>query len=281
MKLILLAASFSIAAAQTPDIDTIMHRVAINQAKSQDARKDYIYRQNQLLRMIRGGGKLAREERREYAVVPKDRGISRELTKFEGKYESNGKYVAYAEPGYHYKGLDLDSDLIDDLSNDLTDNQDGRDGLSPDLFPLTYHQQLKYDFKLLGTAGDRGRQVYRVSFEPKKRPRGHFDTDDCGAWKGEALIDAEEFQPHTISTHLAWKIPAAVKTLLGTNVTGLGFNLAYRKFADGLWFPVSVGGEFEFRAVFFYKRTMTVAVTNSDFRRADVNSSIAYATEDK
>ena len=45
--------------------------------------------------------------------------------------------------------------------------------------------------------------------------------------------------------------------------------------------PGELRGEFEFRAVFFYKRTMTISMVNSDFRRADVNSNVAYAVEDK
>ena len=281
MKLILLAATVAMAAAQTPDIEQIMSRVGLNQAKSHDARKDYVYNQKQLLRMIRGGGKIAREEHREYTVMPKHRGIHKELTKFDGKYELKGKYVAYDKPGHHYKGLDLDSDLIDSLSKDLMDDNQGKDGLSPDMFPLTYHQQLKYNFKLVGTEQYRGRPVYRVEFEPKPHLK-HISEDGGGAvWKGEALIDTEEYQPLNVATKLAWKMPLAVKTLLGTNVSGVGFNVAYQKFADGLWFPVSYGGEFEFRAVFFYKRTMTISMVNSDFRRADVNSNIAYAVEDK
>lgn len=278
MKLILLAATVAMAAAQTPEIEQIMSRVALNQAKSHDARKDYIYNQRQLLRMIRGGGKIAREEHREYTVMPKERGIQKELTKFDGKYELKGKFVAYDKPGYHYKGLDLDSDLMDGLSKDLMDDNQGKDGLSPDMFPLTYHQQLKYDFKLLKAEQYRGRPVYRVEFEPKPHMR-HLENG--AVWKGEALIDTEEYQPLNVATKLAWKMPLAVKTLLGTNVSGVGFNVAYEKFADGLWFPVSYGGEFEFRAVFFYKRTMTIAMVNSDFRRADVNSNVAYAVEDK
>jgi hypothetical protein len=280
MKLILLAAVASIAAAQTPEIDRIMSRVALNQAKSHDARKDYVYNQKQLLRMIRGGGRIAREEHREYTVTPTHRGILKELTKFDGKYEQKGRFIAYDKPGYHYKGLDLDSDLIDSLSKDLMDDNQGKDGLSPDMFPLTYHQQLKYDFKLLKTEQYRGRPVYRVRFEPKVKP-ALKQLEGGAVWKGEALIDAGEYQPLNISTRLAWKMPLAVKTLLGTNVSGVGFNVSYQKFADGLWFPVSYGGEFEFRAVFFYKRTMTISMANSEFRRADVNSSIAYAVEDK
>ncbi len=279
MKLILLTATVSLAAAQTPDIEQIMSRVGRNQAQSQDARKDYVYHQKQTLRMMRGGGKLAREEHREYVVTPQHRGVQKELARFDGKYELKGKYIPYDEPGYHYKGLDLDSDLIDSLSKDLMDDHDGKDGLSPDMFPLTYHQQLKYNFKFLKTEKKNGREVYRVAFEPKPEHK-HLD-DDGAVWKGEALIDAEEYQPLHITTKLAWKMPLAVKTLLGTNVTGLGFNVAYQKFDDGLWFPVSYGGEFEFRAVFFYKRVMSIAMVNSDFRRANVNSKIAYATEDK
>ena len=100
-------------------------------------------------------------------------------------------------------------------------------------------------------------------------------------WKGEALIDAEEYQPVLITTSLAFKIPAPVRILLGTNIRGLGFSVAYQKFADRVWFPVSYGGEFEVRAVFFYKRTISVSLANSDFRRTDVTTNVAYAAQDK
>jgi hypothetical protein len=83
-----------------------------------------------------------------------------------------------------------------------------------------------------------------------------------------------------VTTNLAFGIPMAVKILLGTNIRGLGFSVAYQKFADGVWFPVSYGGEFEVRAVFFYKRSISVSLTNSDFRRTDVTSKVAYAIDD-
>ena len=82
-----------------------------------------------------------------------------------------------------------------------------------------------------------------------------------------------------ITTSLAWRIPAAVKVLLGTNVTGLGYSVTYQKFDDGVWFPVSYGGEFHVRGLFFYARTMSVSVVNSDFRKQDVNSKIVYADD--
>jgi len=276
LVLVLLAGSLARpAAAQAPALDEIMSRVARNQAKTLDLRTSYIYTQTQLLRMVRGGGKVAREERREYLVTPKDRGIAKKLAGFQGKYESHGQYVSYDRPGYHYKGLDLDGDLLNSFSEDMTNDKDSRDGIGHDLFPLTYHQQLKYDFKLVGEETRQGRRVYRVSFEPKTK---HGVFDDGGTiWKGEALIDAEEFQPVQVTTKMAVKLPLAVKTLLGTNISGLGFAVSYRQVADGVWFPVSYGGEFEFRGLFFYKRSASISMRNLDFRRADVTSDVMYA----
>jgi len=47
-----------------------MAQVGINQAKSREERAQWIYQQKQLLRMVRGSGKIAREEHREYLVLP-------------------------------------------------------------------------------------------------------------------------------------------------------------------------------------------------------------------
>ena len=279
MKLLLLFAVAGCAMAQTPDIDQIMTRVALNQAKSQDSRKEWLYTQKQVLRMIRGNGKPAREERRQYLIIPKSRRIQKELTMFEGKYQDHRREGSYKEPGYHYKDLDLDGELLDEMSNEMTDAKDSPDGIARDLFPLTTHQQLKYTFRLKGAENYRGRDVYRVAFAPK--PHARPDGEDSFLWKGEALIDAEEYQPVLVNTNMASKSPMAVKILLGTNIHGLGFSVTYQKFAEGVWFPVSYGGEFDVRAVFFYQRKISVSMVNSDFKRADVTTNIAYAIEEK
>jgi hypothetical protein len=52
--------------------------------------------------------------------------------------------------------------------------------------------------------------------------------------------------------------------------------VAYQKFDEGLWFPVTYGGEFYVRAVFFYKRTMALSVVNSGFQKADVTSTVSF-----
>lgn len=280
IRFALLAAIAGSVVAETPSVESIMSKVAINQAKSQEMRAEFVYNQKQLLRMVRSSGKLAREEWREYTVLPAFRGVKKQLTKFEGKYWQHNTSVAYDKPGFQYKGLDIDGQLIDGLSNDMTNDEQSRDGIEHDLFPLTYHQQLKYNFHLVRTEQYHARAVYRVAFEPKRLPHlADADENDEAIWKGEALIDAAEFQPVSVNSTMALKIPAAVRILLGTDVKGLGFSLSYEKFADGIWFPVSYGGEFYVRGLFFYKRTMTVSLVNSDFRRVDVTSHVAYAKE--
>ena len=268
--------------AQTPNVQEIMAHVAQSQAKSIDARRAYVYDQEELLRMRRTGARLVREERLSYAVTPSKGGIHKELIKFEGKYESRGSFVPYTEPGYRYKNLDLDSDFMRDFE-ESTGESKALDGISHDYFPLTAGQQAKYKFSLEATKTVRGRTVYRIRFEPKLRDRhslGALDLDlddhDTAEWKGVALIDAAEYQPIRITTDLAAKIPLAVKVLLGTDVKGLGFSISYEKFDNGVWFPVSFGGEFEIRGLFLYKRVISISLVNKNFRHADVNSTVAY-----
>jgi hypothetical protein len=268
MKLVIWIALAGLPAlAQTPSIDEIMSRVAANQAKSVEARKQYVYHQEQLVGLRRANGKLAREEKRQFTVTPDARGGQKQMTGFEGKFEDHGKLGSYTEPGYERKGVDIDGALVTAFADDSDD------GIPHDLFPLTAREQIQYIYQIAGAETYRGRPVYRITFQPNQRR----DQDgDRGAWKGEALIDAAEFQPVQVETSLAWKVPLGVRTVLGTNVHGVGFTVSYQRMSDGIWFPVSFGGEFEVNAVFFYKRTISVNLKNSDFRRADVVSTLAF-----
>lgn len=254
------------AGAQVPDVHEIMARVASNQAKTDDARREFLYHQKQTIRLRRADGRLAREEHREYNVTPTVRGVERQLVAIQGRYAAAGDYVVYDEAPKGSSGLD--GGLVEGFAEDLNQN-DARDGISNDLFPLTYHQQLKYTFRLMGEERYRGRPVYRVAFAPHDRY----------GWKGEALIDAEEYQPVFVETKLGHGLPLAVKTLLGTDVRGLGFSVSYQKFADGVWFPMSYGGEFELHVLFFYKRTIAISMSNADFERVAVSSEVRYSAD--
>lgn len=248
------------ALAQTPDIDEIMSRVAANQAKSVDARKQYVYRQKELVSLHKGNGKLACQEQREYTVTPGPSGIVKQVMKSEVKGDGTCTITFDNSSGKQYE------------SDGITSGHSA-DGIPRDLFPLTAGEQRLYSYKVEGIEKYHERKVYRVSFQPNHQR----DKDgDEGYWKGETLIDAEEFQPVLVTTDLTAKIPMAVRILLGTNVRGVGFTVSYRRMPDGIWFPASFGGEFEVRALFFIKRSVAVNVTNSDFQHTDVVSSVAF-----
>jgi hypothetical protein len=274
LPVILLSFTALTALAVDLTVDQIMARVGENQTRAQDMRRAYVYNQKILARFHRTSGMLAREEKSEYLVTPTPTGVEKKLTHFEGKYERGGKFFAYDRSGQEIKSLDIDGDLIRDMVNDMTGDKETKDGIGHDLFPLTAAEQAKYIFTLEGKEVYRGRQIYRVSF----RPKPHEEDAD---WKGEALIDAAEYQPVTVSSKFATHIPMAVKVLLGTDIKGLGFTVTYEKFDDGLWFPVSYGGEFHIRAVFFYARNMSISLVNSGFTRAKVSSKIAYDVSGK
>jgi hypothetical protein len=262
---------------QPEPADIIMAKVALNQDRAQEMRSAFVYHQSMLIRFKRSNGKLAREEEREYVVTPAEKAFKKDLTHFVGKYEKGGKLIPYDKPGYQYKGLDIDGDLANDMANDLANDKNSRDGITNDLFALTAQKQKRFVFKLEGKEDYRGRQVYRVTFKPKRASLLDCDDDDdATCWAGEALIDPHEYQPVLVTTWLAKNIPMAVQILLGTNIKHLGFKVAYQKFDEGLWFPVTYGGEFYVRGLFLYKRTIALSVVNSGFQKADVTSTVSF-----
>ena len=61
-----------------------------------------------------------------------------------------------------------------------------------------------------------------------------------------------------------------------TNLRELGFAVSYARFDQGIYFPVSYGGEFDVKAVFIYKRAFTISLENTDFRRGEADSTITF-----
>ena len=270
--LIALAAAAAAFPQQPETAASIMAKVAVNQDRAERLRSEFVYRQTVLIRMRRGNHKLAREERSEFTVTPSPQGFEKKLASFAGKYEHKGSLFNYDHPHYEYKDVDIDGDVISDLADDLT-NDKSRDGIGKDLFPLTSSEQEKYTFRLVAREKLRGREVHRVAFQPKPH------TEDGSCWSGDALVDVHEYEPVLVTTRLARGIPLWVKTVFGTDVKNLGFSVAYDRFEDAVWFPVSYGGEFEVRAVFFYKRLISLSLANSGFERAKVDSNITYETK--
>jgi len=242
--------------------DEIMARVAANQDRSEALRREYVYRQHIHILTHKPGGRLLREETTDYDVTPMPDGTEKKLKLLTGKYWVKGKYEAFeGEPAPARDSLD--GDLVKNFRDDLS-NEKTKDGLGKDLFPLTSDEQKDYEFKLLGQEMQEGRSVYHIGFRPR-------DKNDI-SWAGEAYIDAAEFQPTRVFTKLSRRIPFAVRTLLGTDVPGVGFNVVYKRQEDGVWFPATFGTEFRIRALFFINRNVSVALENSAFQHTHVES---------
>jgi hypothetical protein len=263
--------TFASADQPSPSVDEIMARVAANQDRAEQVRAEYVYQQRIHVATLRTNGKLAREETADYLVAPTPDGTKKELKHIEGRYWHKGKYLTFQGEPVPQDGW-VDSSLVQSFRDDLS-NDKSKDGLGRDLFPLTSGEQKQYHFDLVGEDTVKGRRVYRVRFRPR-------DKSEL-TWAGEAMIDAEEFEPLRVYTKLSRRIPFFVRTLLGTDVPGVGFNVEYMRFDEGVWFPVSFGTEFRLRAVFFINRDITVALVNSAFQRAKVQSRILDFQPDK
>ncbi|MGA3029007.1 MAG: hypothetical protein ABSF98_30070 [Bryobacteraceae bacterium] len=237
----------------------IMARVAANQDRAAKQRKQFAYQERVHIQSRYTTGKLARDETSEYEVFPDPdpKGPGRKLTKISGRYRKNGRYIDFtgqAAPAPN----SLDEGLIQGFRDDMVDD-----------FPLTPDQQKKYRFELLGEQDVRGRKAWRIGF----RPADKNDID----WAGEALIDQQEFQPINVFTKLSRRIPFAVRTLLGTDLPGIGYNVTFQRVDEGVWLPASYGSEFTLHILFFLNREINVSMVSSGFRRAKVDAVVPAA----
>jgi hypothetical protein len=234
----------------------------LNQDRSEELRKQYVYRQHTHILTHKPKGRVLREETADYDVVPTPDGTQKDLKLLTGRYWNKGTYQTFqGEPVPEADSLD--GSLIHDFREDLS-NEKTKDGLAKDLFPLTSDEQKDYEFKLLGQEIEQGRNVYHIAFRPK-------DKDEI-TWAGEAYIDAAEFQPVRVFTKLSRRIPFGVRTFLGTDLPGIGFNVVYKRQEDGVWFPETFGTEFRLHVLFFISREVTVSLQNSGFQHTRVES---------
>lgn len=159
----------------------------------------------------------------------------------------------------------IDRDLVENIRWNLLHDK-SKDGIDQHLFPLTSKDQAGYTFRMIGREHLNDRDVYHITFRPKKK-------DDFG-WSGDAYIDTQVFQPVLVTTGMARKIPFAVRTLLGTDVPGLGFTIRYAPQPDGVWFPVDFSTEFKIHVLYFFHRQVILDAQNRDFEKTHVTSRI-------
>ncbi|MBM3783129.1 MAG: hypothetical protein FJW30_02155 [Acidobacteria bacterium] len=274
-----IALLFTLALLPAEDAQSIMAKAAANMESGAEARRNYVYQQKVFARLLRTDGQVARQERRVYSAVPgKDR-TAKELVSLDGEYHKNkNEVIRYTGPEFEKGGVDVDGALVESLMRDFVENKKSRDGIPHSLFPFRVADLPYYQFQWLGEGQHQGRRVLRIGFSPNKKTKCKNDEhSDCPMpWKGEALIDAEEYQPVRIATDLDFKMPWGVRFFLGTNLRQTGFSVTYTRVAENVWFPFTYGSEFRLDVLFGYKRVVTLALDSSDFKRTETGTTIRY-----
>ncbi len=282
-----------------------MARVAENQDHAEAERSRYVYVQHAKM-VSRRGNTVMCEEITDYRMTPSSDGSKEQLLNLDGRQLTKNQYIPYhalppaqakaakeetrkeekpqdaqpkQEDGKDPQKKEDDHDTIrvtvkdDSMDRDIVENMrwnlihdKSKDGISAHLFPLTTKDQADYVFKMAGRERLNGRDVFHISFRPKKK-------DDFG-WSGDAYIDTTAYQAVLITTGMSRKIPFAVRTLLGTNLPGLGFTVTYAPQPDGVWFPVSFSTEFKIHVLFFFHREIILDAQNREFEKTHVTSRI-------
>jgi hypothetical protein len=254
----------------------IMTKAAANVEAAMTARRQYVYQQKVRSRLLRTDGKVARQESRFYDVIPGPESTEKKLVSLEGEVHKGKEIVRYTDAAFRSKGLDIDGEISDELTGKLVDDSNSRDGIPKKLFPLRSADLPYYTFRLVETKEYKGRLTHHIAFDPAKKP--NCDDDCRGQWKGDAWIDAAEYQPVHIATEWAVKIPFVVRAVFGSNLRQSGFAVTYQRLAENVWFPVSYGTEFRLDVLFGYKRVITLSLESVNFKRTAADSSIEFHT---
>jgi len=288
-----------------------MARVAANQDASEAERTHYVYVQHARM-SSRKGKTILCEEITDYRFTPSTGETHEQLLRVDGRMLKNKKYISYDKllPSDEEKRKDaegdqkkekdakdnsqdkvrdeeagkkkhkdkdkdpafdpdsdetIDRDLVENMRKNLIHDK-SKDGINARLFPLTSKNQADYTFRMMGRERLNSRDVFHITFRPKKK-------DDYG-WSGDAYIDSSAYQPVLVTTAMSRKIPFAVRTLLGTNVPGLGFTVTYAPQADGVWFPITFSTEFKIHVLYFFHRQIFLNAENREFEKTHVSSRI-------
>jgi len=102
--------------------------------------------------------------------------------------------------------------------------------------------------------------VYHIGFAPQIR--------DPLIFSGDALIDVGDFQPVRVFAKLTRRVLFVMRTPLGTDYSGFGYNIEYKRLQDGNYVPTSYGAVCKLRLLFHINRTLSISV-DTYFEKAD------------
>jgi hypothetical protein len=293
VALLMLVAMLACGTEPPGDALAIMKKMAATTEVAAEARRQFVYHQHVRASLLKGSSDVLCRESRDYDVIPQPKTTEKKLVAFSGACLEGKKMAPYSVPEgtgpcLRQKGTSGNGDpsageresvasVIDDLVNDPK----SRDGFPRKIFPLTSGELDSYRFSLKGDSAVNGRRAHNIHFEPVYR---NICIDEnaqtCRPWKGDVAVDAEDFQPVRIDTQLAKGVPWGARVFMGINIGQLGFSAVFRRVAPGVWFPATYGTEFYVK-VFWIKRTITMSMENTDFRKTDAQSTVEFDSREK
>lgn len=215
------------------DANAIMAKVAANISAATEARRQY---QKVTAAMSQANGQVLRRETHEFKAIPQKDPTEKRLTSFSGVYRVGKAMVPYTDLNETDKGDKGDREEIRQLVQDLVNAKNTRDGIPRTLFPFTPEELPFYKFTLKGETTLRNRRTFQILFEPLDTSGicihvGGDQNNTCHQWKGQAWIDAEDYQPARIETQLAKGVPWGVRLFMGIDAKQYGFSINYQRLA--------------------------------------------------
>ena len=154
------------------------------------------------------------------------------------------------------EGGRTDADLIRNLRSHLLDDN-SKDGLARDLFPLTSEEQKDYEFTLLGQEVESGHNVYRIAFVPKNKQEGHRRARRSSIRRNSSPLGRSP-RCRGLSHFWCGRCGSICRELDST-LSGT------KRIADGVWFPSVFGTEFRLHVgpMLFFNRDVSISLENS------------------
>jgi hypothetical protein len=92
---------------------------------------------------------------------------------FQGEYRKGKQTLTYSEPLTEHRDAGIDGELIQDLTENLVNDKQSRDGIPRELFPLRAKDPF-CNFTMKGELEHQLRRTYRIGFRKSNEKGGEW-----------------------------------------------------------------------------------------------------------
>ena len=243
-----------------------MAKVAANQDRSEQARKQYVYRQHIHVVTRKTNGKLMREETTDYQMVPQADKTHRQLEKLTGKYWDKHKYIEFSGEPCPRHGQPR-----------------CRPGQGHARRPDRTEVERRIRAEPVSVFDEEAARLHASSWLVVRRSKDTMPTASALRrptraeydWAGEAYIDAADFEPIYVYTKLSRKLPFAVQNACWAPTFRASDTACVTKSSRAeCGFRRLTAPSLRLHVLFFLNREMMVSLDNKDFQQTHVETKI-------